>query len=164
MKEFKRFVAGLAILGVVIISVIVAFRLAPETWAVLAGIVFGVVAALPMCAIVVLLLRQRPAPPPGQQPVTPAQPQIILMHPGVAADPRYMAQLPAAPMLPAPPPAYAWPMPAPQARQATAPQEWLDAEPEEEGAEWEPTPYAAPARVMAPAASARPTYRILGDS
>ena len=162
MKEFKRFVAGLAILGVVIISVIIAFRLAPETWAVLAGIVFGVVAALPMCAIVVLLLRQRPAPPPAP-PVTPTQPQIIMLHPGMAADPRYMAQMPAAPMLPAPP-AYAWPMPAPGPRQAAAPPEWLDAEPEDDGAAWEPAPYATPARVMAPAAPARPTYRILGDS
>src|SRR5689334_5989452 len=91
MKEFKRFVAGLAILGVVIISVIVAFRLAPETWAVLAGIIFGLVAALPMCVIVVLLVRQRPAPPPAP-PVTPQPPQIILLHPGAGLDPRYNAQ------------------------------------------------------------------------
>ena len=162
MKEFKRFVAGLAIVGVVIISVIVAFRLAPETWAVLAGIVFGVVAALPMCVIVVLLLRQRPAPPPAP-PVAPPQPQIIMLHPGVAADPRYMAQMPAAPMLPAPSPAYNWPMPAPGQRQAAASPEWMEADLEEDEEAWEPAPYVAPARAAAPA-PARPTYRILGDS
>jgi hypothetical protein len=95
--------------------------------------------------------------------VTPTQPQIIMLHPGMPADPRYMAQMPAAPMLPAPP-AYNWPMPAAPARQAAAPQQWMEADLEEDDEGWEPAPYAAPARAVAPAAQGRPTYRILGDS
>jgi hypothetical protein len=40
----------------------------------------------------------------------------------------------------------------------------MDAEPEDDGEEWEPAPYSAPVRAGAPAAPPRPTYRILGDS
>jgi hypothetical protein len=119
-----------------------------------------------MCVIVVLMLRRQPAPPPAPpQPegLWPTQPQIILLHPGLPTDPRYAAQMPAAPMLPAPP-AYTWPVPVPQARQAAVSQEWMDAEPEDDGEEWEPAPYSAPVRAGAPAAPPRPTYRILGDS
>jgi hypothetical protein len=156
MKQIKTFVALLAILGVLTISVIVAFRLAPETWAMVAGVIFGVVAALPMCAIVVLLLRQRPAPPPVQQPAPP-QPQIILLHPGMPAGMTYPAQAAPQQMLPPGPPVYGWPPARTQARPAPQPAEWTVGELVEDGeAEaWYP---AAPRRAAAP-----PAYRILGD-
>ena len=100
MKELKRLAAILAILAVLTISTIVAFRLAPETWAVLVGILFGLVATLPMCAIVVLMLRQHPAPPPAPPlPVPP--PQIVFLTAGTPVPPAgaRLPQLPA--MLPA---------------------------------------------------------------
>jgi hypothetical protein len=154
MKEFKRFVAGLTILGVMIISVIVAFRLAPETWAVMAGIIFGVVAALPMCAIVVLLLRQRPVAPPAP-PAPPPPPQIIMLHPGATLDPHYAGSAGTAPRML---------RPAPQAYAPAAPayEEWLDAELEGEADPWSPPAYAPPRRTAA-APVGKPTYRILGD-
>ena len=151
MKEMKRFLALLVIVAVGTVSLVVAFRLAPETWAVIAGILFGVVAALPMCVIVVLLLRQRPAVPPPAE-VAPPAPQIIMLHPGAAADPRcgyvHPAQMQ---QLPPGMPSYPWPAP-PSARTATQPFDWT-ADVEDVAAPSAPAPRPAP----------RPTYRILGQ-
>jgi hypothetical protein len=77
----KRFVAGMAVLFVTVLAVWVAFRLAPETWAVLAGIIFGLIAALPMCAIaVILLLRGQGAERHSAEPkgYPPQQPIVVL--------------------------------------------------------------------------------------
>ena len=118
----KRFVAGMVMLFVVVLAIWAAFRLAPETWAVLAGIVFGLIAALPMCAIaLVLLLRghgadRRPAEPayyPPQQPIVVlnADPNAYgsyTLPPGYGYEHRlppgvYPAQQRPAPARPAPP-------------------------------------------------------------
>lgn len=150
MKAMKQFLALLMILGVLTISVIVAFRLAPETWAMVAGVIFGVVAALPMCAVVIMMLRQRPAPPPPQVMPTPQPPQVILLHPGGPLPYPYAGQAPAPQaMLPMPNPAYYQAPPAPPAQYA-APAEWPDLDAEDEAEYW------------APAAAPKPSYRILG--
>ena len=146
----KRFLAGLVILAVLTISVIVAFRLAPETWAMIAGVIFGVIAALPMCAVVMMMLRQRPAPPPVQPVAPPQPPQVILLHSGAPMQYPYAGQAPAPQhMLPMPNPAY---YQAPPQRPAAyaAPAEWSDVAAEEEVEYWQPpTPKAG--------------YRILGQ-
>ena len=150
MKALKQFFALLIILAVLTVSVIVAFRLAPETWAMIAGVIFGVVAALPMCAVVIMMLRQRPAPPPPQVMPTPPPPQIILLQPGGPLPYPYAGQAPPPQhMLPQPNPAYYPAPPPPPARYAARP-EWDDLDAEEE------TEYRAP---PAPKAS----YRILGQ-
>jgi hypothetical protein len=151
MKELKRFLALLIILAVLTVSVIVAFRLAPETWAMVAGVIFGVVAALPMCAVVIMMIRQRPAPPPPQVMAPPPPPQVILLHSGGPMQYPYAGQ-PAPPqhMLPRPNPVYYQappPAPAPYAAQA----EWEDLDAEEEAEYW------------APPAAPRASYRILGQ-
>jgi hypothetical protein len=148
MKDVKRFFAGLVILAVLTVSVIVAFRLAPETWAMIAGVIFGVIAALPMCAVVMMLLRQRPAPPPAQ-PLTPPQPpQVIMLHPGVPMQYPYAGQAaPPQAMLPMPTPAYYQAPPARPVQYAAA--DWDDGEAEAEIVYRPPTPKAG--------------YRILGQ-
>jgi hypothetical protein len=109
-----------------------------------------VVAALPMCAVVIMMLRQRPAPPPPQVLPQPQPPQVILLHPGGPMPYPYAGQAPAPQqMLPMPNPAYYQAPPAPQAPYA-APAEWSDLEAEDEGEYWPPP--AAP----------KPSYRILG--
>ena len=166
MRELKYFLATLVVLCTLTLTGIVAFRLAPETWAMIAGVVFGVVAALPMCAVVIMLLRRQPTAPPMQpmQPLaTMPPPQIIMLHPGVppvASDGRWtmgdgqwaqpggptraQRQLPAAA-------GYAW---QPPAQAAWEGEDWAEAEFADEGAEWAGEAYAAPAR---------PAYRILGE-
>ncbi len=152
MKDIKRFLAGLVILAVLTVSAIVAFRLAPETWAMIAGVIFGVIAALPMCAVVMMLLRQRPAPPPAQPLAPPPPPQVIMLHPGVSMQYPYAGQAPPQHMLPVPNPGYYQaPPPAYQAQAPyAAPAEWDD-----QGIEDEVAYHAAPAP--------RASYRILGQ-
>ena len=78
----KKFLALMAMLFVSVLAIWVAYRLAPETWAMIAGIVFGVVASLPMCAIVVLLLlrgnRREPERPVETTYYQAGPPRVIL--------------------------------------------------------------------------------------
>ncbi len=81
----KTFLAAMAMLFTTVLAIWVAFRLAPETWAMMAGVVFGLPASLPMFGLVVLLLlrgrsRAEAAPtPPGYYP-----PQPYTVPPGYA--------------------------------------------------------------------------------
>src|SRR5207248_2652623 len=105
------FLATLTVLCTLTLTGIVAFRLAPETWAMIAGVVFGLVAALPMCAIVVLLIRRQPVAPPPAPPVQPqayAPPQFILLHPGGPTVRAYGGQVVAPQRMFAPPTYAAW--------------------------------------------------------
>jgi hypothetical protein len=78
----KKFLALMAMLFVSVLAIWVAYRLAPETWAMIAGIVFGVVASLPMCGIVVLLLlrgnRREPERPVETTYYQAGPPRVIL--------------------------------------------------------------------------------------
>jgi len=97
----KQFLAAMAMLFVSVLAIWVGFRLAPETWAMIAGVVFGLLASLPMGAVVVILLR-RARPPAPAAPIYyyPAAPgfQVIDAAPagyGLAPpDPRHGAVLP----------------------------------------------------------------------
>ncbi len=157
----KRFLAAMTMLFVTVMATWVAFRLAPETWAMIAGVVFGLVAALPMCAIVViLLLRGQSAPQRApQEPVYAPPPSYVVLNaePGpyggyvVAPETaRYERRLPAPayPARPAPAPAR------PAAGRAAAPRTFVDRtdtayptgptwEATAEADAWEPA-YAAP--------------------
>ena len=156
MRELKYFLATLAGLCTLTLTGIVAFRLAPETWAMIAGVIFGVVAALPMCAVVAMLLRRQPAAPPVQpiqpMPAQPLPPQIIMLHPGVPPVAPYGGPARAQRQLPPAASAYAWP---PQP--GWEGEEWTDADIADEAAYWPADHYAAPPP------AARPAYRILGD-
>lgn len=98
----KKYLAVSGLLFVAVLATWIAFRLAPETWAMVAGIVFGVVASLPMCAIVVLLLlrgrtpERAPAGPPYYTPpvVLPADPRGYAAFRPPAEDPRFGHPLP----------------------------------------------------------------------
>ncbi|HUS15676.1 MAG TPA: hypothetical protein VM536_11745 [Chloroflexia bacterium] len=63
----KKFVLAMAMLFVCVLAIWVAFRLASETWAMIAGVVFGLLASLPMCGVVLVMLmrgsKPQPAPP-----------------------------------------------------------------------------------------------------
>lgn len=149
MRDMKRFLALLVILAVLTISVIVAFRLAPETWAMIAGVIFGVVAALPMCAVVIMMLRQRPAAPPPQPLAPPPPPQVIMLHTGGPVQYPYAGQAPPPQaMLPLPNPAY-YQAPPQRLVQYAASAEWDEGEVEDEIVYRPPTPRAG--------------YRILGQ-
>jgi len=83
--KMKEFLAAMAMLFVCVLAIWVAFRLAPETWAMIAGVVFGLLASLPMCGIVVMLLLrgQRREQPPTEPRYYPPPP-IVLLNPDPA--------------------------------------------------------------------------------
>jgi hypothetical protein len=78
----KKFLALMAMLFVSVLAIWVAYRLAPETWAMIAGVVFGILASLPMCGIVVLLLlrcnRREPDRPVETTYYQAGPPRVIL--------------------------------------------------------------------------------------
>ncbi|MDQ2807208.1 MAG: hypothetical protein M3Z04_09915 [Chloroflexota bacterium] len=166
----KTFLAAMAMLFTTVLAIWVAFRLAPETWAMMAGVVFGLLASLPMFGIVALLLlrgNRRPAEPVAVAPPIYYPPQPYALPPSYAP----YAPLPAAPegyYLPAPahapprsaplqtvaaPRAYIDRTPAPYAPAPAypwdaAPPAWIEsaADPADEP-EWDaPAQYPAPAR------------------
>jgi len=165
MRELKHFVATLAVLCVLTLTGIVAFRLAPETWAMIAGVIFGVVAALPMCAVVIMMLRRPAAAPPPVQPIQqqppaplPGPPQIILLHPGIPVGMPYGGPVPALRRMLAAP-TYAWAQPPTPAWEGEG--EWASDEGLDEGDWGAPDPYAAP-QWSAPAPPRGRGYRVLG--
>jgi hypothetical protein len=90
----KQFLALMALLFVAVLAVAVAYRLAPETWAMIAGVVFGILASLPMTGIVFLLLRRE------QRAARPAEPAYYAPQPRVLLDAEPLAYAPAGRRLP----------------------------------------------------------------
>ncbi|MGI8586565.1 MAG: hypothetical protein ACR2M0_02615 [Chloroflexia bacterium] len=122
MKQMKQFVLAMTILFVSVMGIWAAYRLSPETWAMIAGVVFGLLASLPMCGIVMMLLMRgqrhdsagRPPEPvyyPPQQPMIWVQPRPMPIASRTFVD-RAPAPYPYQPPQP-------W---------ADAPQEWVAAE------------------------------------
>lgn len=96
----KKYFAIVGAICAVSLTVVVAFRIAPEAWAVIAGILFGGLASLPMGFIALMLLRRQPVAPIAQQPSYQPQPQVIIVR--EPALPRRQQQN----YIPAAPPAY----------------------------------------------------------
>lgn len=84
----KQFLALMALLFVAVLAIWVAYRLAPETWAMMAGVVFGILASLPMTGIVFLLLRRE------QRAARPVEPAYYAPRPRVLLDAEPLAYAP----------------------------------------------------------------------
>jgi hypothetical protein len=90
----KQFLALMALLFVAVLAIWVAMRLAPETWAMMAGVIFGILASLPMAAIVFLLLRRE------QRAARPAETGYYAPRPRVLLDAEPLAYPPGERRLP----------------------------------------------------------------
>lgn len=75
---FKKYMAIVGGVCAVTLTLVVALRIAPEAWAVIAGILFGGLASVPMCFIAYMLVRRQSVAP--TQPAYPQQPQVIIMR------------------------------------------------------------------------------------
>jgi hypothetical protein len=76
----KKYIAIVSALCAVSLTVVVALRIAPEAWAVIAGIFFGGLASVPMCFIALMLLRHQPVASNQPQPTYHPQPQVIIVR------------------------------------------------------------------------------------
>jgi len=97
----KKYMAIVGALCAVSLTVVVALRIAPEAWAVIAGIFFGGLASVPMCFIALMLLRHQSLAPMQQRPTYQPQPQVIIMR-----EPALPRRQPQSYIPPAPQPQY----------------------------------------------------------
>ncbi|PZS00104.1 MAG: hypothetical protein DLM69_06755 [Candidatus Chloroheliales bacterium] len=96
----KKYIAIIGALCAISLTVVVALRIAPEAWAVIAGIFFGGLASVPMCFIALMLLRRQPLAPMQPSAYQP-QPQVIIMR-----EPALPRRQPQSYIPPAPQPQY----------------------------------------------------------
>ena len=76
----KKYIAMVGALCAISLTVVVALRIEPGAWAVIAGIFFGGLASVPMCFIALMLLRHQSVAPTLQQPRYQPQPQVIIVR------------------------------------------------------------------------------------
>ncbi len=80
MRTMKKYIALVGVLCAISLTVVVALRIEPGAWAVIAGIFFGGLASVPMCFIALMLLRHQAVAPVQQQPRYQPQPQVIIVR------------------------------------------------------------------------------------
>ncbi len=97
----KKYIAMVGALCAVSLTIVVALRIEPGAWAVIAGIFFGGLASVPMCFIALMLLRHQVVAPTQSQPHYQPQPQLIIVR-----EPTLPRRQPQTSIHPAPQPQY----------------------------------------------------------